>query len=105
MQGTSYVHMLEAWLRIKISEIKESPEKAVKIESALSQLKASLSTQCGLAYENRTGALIAACVSTGTFADETIFARQCLGVQIPLSACEPLTRISATSAESYSVSR
>lgn len=39
MRGTSYVHMLEGRLRIKASEIKGSPEKAVEVESAVSQLK------------------------------------------------------------------
>lgn len=39
MQGTSYVHMLEGRLRVKVSEIKGSPEKAVEVESAVSQLK------------------------------------------------------------------
>jgi hypothetical protein len=39
MQGTSYVHMLEGRLRIKVSEMKGSLEKAVDIESAVSQLK------------------------------------------------------------------
>jgi Heavy metal associated domain 2 len=39
MQGTSYVHMLKGRLRIKVSEIKGSPVKAVKIESTVSQIK------------------------------------------------------------------
>ena len=39
MQGTSYVHMLEGWLRIKVSEMKGSPERAVEIEETVSQLE------------------------------------------------------------------
>ena len=39
MQGTSYVHMLEGRLRIKVSDMKGSPERAVEIEDILSQLK------------------------------------------------------------------
>jgi len=39
MQGTSYVHMLEGRLRIKVSEMKGSPANTVEIESAISRLK------------------------------------------------------------------
>ena len=39
MQGTSYVHMLEGRLRIKVSEMKGSPERAVEIEETVSQLE------------------------------------------------------------------
>ena len=42
MQGTSYVHMLEGRLRIKVSEIKGSSERAVEIEEALSRLNGIL---------------------------------------------------------------
>ena len=39
MQGTSYVHMLEGRLRIKVSEIKGSPEKAGEVEAALVRMR------------------------------------------------------------------
>jgi hypothetical protein len=39
MQGTSYVHMLEGRLRIKVSEIKGSPEKAGEIEVELAGMR------------------------------------------------------------------
>lgn len=39
MQGTSYVHMLEGRLRIKVSEIKGFPERAVELEEAVSRSK------------------------------------------------------------------
>ena len=39
MLGTSYVHMLEGRLRIKVSEIKGSPDKAIEIESTIRELK------------------------------------------------------------------
>jgi hypothetical protein len=39
MQGTGYIHMLEGRLRIKVSEVKGSPETAVQIEETVSRLK------------------------------------------------------------------
>jgi hypothetical protein len=39
MQGTNYVHMLEGRLRIKVSEVKGSPDKADEIEATVSQLE------------------------------------------------------------------
>jgi hypothetical protein len=39
MQGTSYVHMLEGRLRIKVSEIKRAPERAKELKKTVSRLK------------------------------------------------------------------
>jgi len=39
MQGTSYVHMLEGRLRIKVSEIKGSADKAVEVEATIRELR------------------------------------------------------------------
>jgi copper chaperone CopZ len=39
MQGTSYIHMLEGRLRIKVSEIKGSVDKAVEVEATIRELE------------------------------------------------------------------
>jgi copper chaperone CopZ len=39
MQGTSYIHMLEGRLRIKVSEIKGSADKAVEVEGTIKDLQ------------------------------------------------------------------
>lgn len=39
MQGTSYIHMLEGRLRIKVSEIKGSADKAVEVEATIRDLR------------------------------------------------------------------
>ena len=39
MQGTSYIHMLEGRLRIKVSEIKSLADKAVEVEATIRQLR------------------------------------------------------------------
>jgi hypothetical protein len=39
MLGTSYIHMLEGRLRIKVTKLKGSPDKAVEIESTIRELK------------------------------------------------------------------
>ncbi len=39
MLGTSYVHMLEGRLRIKVSEIKGSADKAVEVEATIRELR------------------------------------------------------------------
>lgn len=39
MQGTSYIHMLEGRLRIKVSEIKGSADKAIELEATIRELE------------------------------------------------------------------
>lgn len=39
MLGTSYVHMLEGRLRIKVTEIKGSADKAVEVEATIRELR------------------------------------------------------------------
>jgi copper chaperone CopZ len=39
MKGTSYVHMIEGRLRIKVPEIKGSPDQAREVEAALVELE------------------------------------------------------------------
>lgn len=39
MHGTSYVHMLEGRLRIKVSEIKGSTDKAIEVETIIRELQ------------------------------------------------------------------
>ncbi len=39
MQGTSYIHMLEGRLRIKVSEIKGSEDRAIEVEATIRELQ------------------------------------------------------------------